>query len=130
MAQIDLRDVCKTLSESSGIWGGGRRSTVAIRDLTLRVPDGQTMVVLGPSGCGKTTLLKLIAGLLQPDSGDVLFNDADMKDVGPGECRIGMVFQNYALFRVPPTRRAVTRRIGGGNDRGDRQRDGAGRHFR
>ena len=98
MAQIDLRDVCKTLSESSGIWGGGRRSTVAIRDLTLRVPDGQTMVVLGPSGCGKTTLLKLIAGLLQPDSGDVLFNDADMKDVGPGERRIGMVFQNYALY--------------------------------
>jgi ABC-type sugar transport system ATPase subunit len=70
VAQIDLRDVCKTLSESSGILGGGRRSTVAIRDLTLRVPDGQTMVVLGPSGCGKT-LLKLIAGLLQPDSGDV-----------------------------------------------------------
>src|SRR5215475_3683886 len=98
VAQIDLRDVCKTLSESSGICGGGRRSTVAIRDLTLRVPDGQTMVVLGPSGCGKTTLLKLIAGLLQPDSGDVLFNDVDMKDVGPGERRIGMVFQNYALY--------------------------------
>ena len=38
MAQIDLRDVCKTLSESSGIWGGGRRSTVAIRDLPLRCP--------------------------------------------------------------------------------------------
>src|SRR5262245_58925267 len=56
------------------------------------------MVVLGPSGCGKTTLLKLIAGLLQPDSGDVLFNDVDMKDVGPGERRIGMVFQNYALY--------------------------------
>ena len=105
MAQIDLRDVCKTLSESSAIWGGGRRSTVAIRDLTLRVPDGQTMVVLGPSGCGKTTLLKLIAGLLQPDSGDVLFNDADMKDVGPGECRIGMVFQNYAFSGAADTAR-------------------------
>lgn len=99
MAQIDLRDVCKTLSESSGIFGGGRRrSTVAIRDLTLRVPDGQTMVVLGPSGCGKTTLLKLIAGLLLPDTGDVLYNGVDMKDIGPGERRIGMVFQNYALY--------------------------------
>src|SRR5215510_13843800 len=92
VAQIDLRDVCKTLSESSGIcWGGRRRSTVAIRDLTLRVPDGQTMVVLGPSGCGKTTLLKLIAGLLVPDSGDVLYDDVDVKDISPGERRIGMV---------------------------------------
>jgi multiple sugar transport system ATP-binding protein len=98
VAQINLRDVCKTLSESSGIWSGGPRSTVAIRDLTLRVPDGQTMVVLGPSGCGKTTLLKLIAGLLQPDSGAVFFNDVDVKDVDPGERRIGMVFQNYALY--------------------------------
>ena len=87
MAQIDLRDVCKTLSEpgTPGTWGGRRRSTVAIHDLTLRVPDGQTMVALGPSGCGKTTLLKLIAGLLLPDSGDVLYNDVDVKDVGPGE---------------------------------------------
>ena len=98
MTQIDLRDVCKTLSESSVFWSGRPRSTVAIRDLTLRVPDGQTMVVLGPSGCGKTTLLKLIAGLLQPDSGAVFFNDVDVKDVDPGERRIGMVFQNYALY--------------------------------
>jgi ABC-type sugar transport system ATPase subunit len=49
--------------------------------VTLRVPDGQTMVVLGPSGCGKTTLLKLIAGLLRPDSGDVLYNDVDVQDL-------------------------------------------------
>jgi ABC-type sugar transport system ATPase subunit len=100
VARIDLRDVCKTLREpeASGTWSRGQRSTAAIHEVTLRVPDGQTMVVLGPSGCGKTTLLKLIAGLLLPDSGDVLYNDVDVKDIGPGERRIGMVFQNYALY--------------------------------
>ena len=105
MARIDLRNVCKTLSEPAS--GRGRRTTVAIRDLTLRVPDGQTMVVLGPSGCGKTTLLKLIAGLLRPDSGDVLYNDMDVKDLAPGERQIGMVFQNYALYPHLASRRNV-----------------------
>jgi ABC-type sugar transport system ATPase subunit len=56
------------------------------------------MVVLGPSGCGKTTLLKLIAGLLVPDSGDVLYDNVDVKNLAPGDRRIGMVFQNYALY--------------------------------
>src|SRR6266404_2801070 len=56
------------------------------------------MVVLGPSGCGKTTLLKIIAGLIPPDSGEVRYDDVDVKDVPPGGRRIGMVFQNYALY--------------------------------
>ena len=95
MARIDLRDVSKTLREAAK---AGQSSTFAIQGLTLRVPDGKTMVVLGPSGCGKTTLLKLIAGLLRPDSGVVRYNDVDVKDLAPGERRIGMVFQNYALY--------------------------------
>ena len=95
MARIDLVDVCKTLKEPAG---GDRRSTFSIQDLTLRIPDGKTMVVLGPSGCGKTTLLKIIAGLIPPDSGDVRYDDVDVNDVPPGERRIGMVFQNYALY--------------------------------
>ena len=94
VARIDLRDVSKTLREAVR----GETSTFAIHDLTLRIPDGQTMVVLGPSGCGKTTLLKLIAGLLRPDAGAVRYNDVDVKDLEPGERRIGMVFQNYALY--------------------------------
>jgi multiple sugar transport system ATP-binding protein len=100
VSQIDLRDVSKTLSESvgSGPWRRTRRSTTAIQDLTLRVPNARTMVVLGQSGCGKTTLLKLIAGLLRPDSGDVLYDNVDVKNLAPGERRIGMVFQNYALY--------------------------------
>src|SRR5262245_20933453 len=56
------------------------------------------MVVLGPSGCGKTTLLKIIAGLIPPDAGVVRYDHAEMKDVPPEARRIGMVFQNYALY--------------------------------
>jgi ABC-type sugar transport system ATPase subunit len=56
------------------------------------------MVILGPSGCGKTTLLKIIAGLIPPDAGVVRYNHAEMKDVPPEARRIGMVFQNYALY--------------------------------
>ena len=94
MARIDLVGVGKTLRDGAG----GRAAPFAIEDVTLRVPDGRTLVVLGPSGCGKTTLLKLIAGLLAPDRGVVRYDDVDVADVPPGERRIGMVFQGYALY--------------------------------
>jgi multiple sugar transport system ATP-binding protein len=90
MARIDLVDVCKTLTD--------RESAFSIRNLTLRIPDGRTLVILGPSGCGKTTLLKIIAGLITPDSGHVRYDGVDVKETAPGERRIGMVFQNYALY--------------------------------
>jgi len=86
MARIELLDVCKSLE------------TFQIRDLNLTIPDGRTLVILGPSGCGKTTLLKIIAGLIPPDSGRVRYDGVDVKDTAPGERRIGMVFQNYALY--------------------------------
>ncbi len=115
MARIDLLNVGKTLKDReragsgsiitaamqdvvSARSGGGRGSTFSIQNLNLMIPDGETMVVLGPSGCGKTTLLKIIAGLISPDSGEVRYDDVDVKDVPPGERRIGMVFQNYALY--------------------------------
>src|SRR5262249_3790838 len=53
---------------------------------------------LGPSGCGKTTLLRIIAGLIAPDSGEVRYDDVDVTEVPPSQRRIGMVFQNYALY--------------------------------
>jgi multiple sugar transport system ATP-binding protein len=93
MAWIDLVNVGKTLQDRAGAG-----STFAIQKLNLRIPDGKTMVVLGPSGCGKTTLLKIIAGLIPPDSGEVRYDGVDVKDVRPGDRRIGMVFQNYALY--------------------------------
>jgi ABC-type sugar transport system ATPase subunit len=101
MARIDLIDVGKTFGDRTraGLRGdGGRGSTFSMEHVRLRVPDGKTMVVLGPSGCGKTTLLRIIGGLIRPDSGEVRYDDVDVRDVPPGGRRIGMVFQNYALY--------------------------------
>jgi len=66
--------------------------------LDLDIPDGKVTCVLGPSGCGKSTLLRLIAGLEEPDSGKVIFDGMDMSLATPEERRIGMVFQDYALY--------------------------------
>lgn len=67
-------------------------------DLELEIEDGEFFSLLGPSGCGKTTLLRLIAGLNSPDRGKVLLNGRDITNLSPDKRRIGMVFQNYALF--------------------------------
>ncbi|RLI41075.1 polyamine ABC transporter ATP-binding protein, partial [Candidatus Bathyarchaeota archaeon] len=56
------------------------------------------MTLLGPSGCGKTTVLRLIAGFLKPDSGQILIKGKDVSRKAPYERRLGMVFQSYALF--------------------------------
>jgi ABC-type sugar transport system ATPase subunit len=74
------------------------RSSFRIDDLSLSIFDGETLVILGPSGCGKTTLLRIIAGLLPTSSGEVRYDGVKVNDVPPGDRRIGMVFQNYALY--------------------------------
>ncbi len=121
MARIDLIDVGKTLTDrdrsSSGVIGPAvardvmpvprRGAAFSIRNVTIRIPDGKTLVILGPSGCGKTTLLRIIAGLIAPDTGDVRYDDVDVKDVPPGDRRIGMVFQNYALYPHMTSKRNV-----------------------
>jgi putative spermidine/putrescine transport system ATP-binding protein len=73
--------------------------TRALEPMTLEVAPGETLVFLGPSGCGKTTMLRIIAGLEQPDAGGrVLFNDTDVTRVPIERRNVGMVFQSYALF--------------------------------
>src|SRR5262244_2707179 len=73
--------------------------TRALEPITLDVARGETLVFLGPSGCGKTTLLRIIAGLEQPDAGGrVLFNGADVTAVPIERRNVGMVFQSCALF--------------------------------
>jgi len=85
--ELELRGVSKAYD-----------GTAAIADVSFEIPSGKIMALLGPSGCGKTTTLKVIAGLISPDSGSVLFDGRDITDVPPASRNIGMVFQNLALF--------------------------------
>jgi len=111
MARIDLVDVGKTLTDRDRAGYGApvprKPPQFSIQHVSLRIPDGKTLVILGPSGCGKTTLLRIIAGLITPDSGDVRYDDVSVKDLAPGDRRIGMVFQNYALYPHMTSKRNV-----------------------
>ena len=75
-------------------------STVAVTDLTLEVPDGQTSVLVGPSGCGKTTTLKMVNRLVEPSGGRIYLDDEDVTGVDPVGLRrrIGYVIQQVGLF--------------------------------
>lgn len=73
-------------------------SITVIKDLSLRVKDGQLFTLLGPSGCGKTTLLRMIAGFNTIEGGEFFFNDTLINNMDPSKRNIGMVFQNYAIF--------------------------------
>ncbi|WP_374316466.1 sulfate/molybdate ABC transporter ATP-binding protein [Aquabacterium sp.] len=67
-------------------------------NLNIDIPSGELVALLGPSGSGKTSLLRIIAGLEQPDSGSVLFHGEDATNVPVRERQVGFVFQHYALF--------------------------------
>jgi iron(III) transport system ATP-binding protein len=73
-------------------------SAVAVGGVSLDVANGEFVTLLGPSGCGKTTTLRMVAGFITPDSGDILFDDRRMNDVPPNKRNTAMVFQSYALF--------------------------------
>ena len=70
----------------------------AVDNLDITIPSGQLIGLLGPSGCGKSTTLYMIAGLLEPTSGQIFFGDEDVTALPPEKRGIGLVFQNYALY--------------------------------
>ena len=75
-----------------------RRRRPAVDDVSLRIEDGEFMVLVGPSGCGKSTLLRLIAGLEESTAGAISIGERDVTDLQPRDRDIAMVFQSYALY--------------------------------
>jgi len=74
------------------------RLAPAVNDVSLKVEDGELLVLVGPSGCGKSTLLRMIAGLEAVTSGEIRIGDRVVNDVAPRDRDIAMVFQTYALY--------------------------------
>lgn len=72
--------------------------TTAVSDASLTIAEGEIVCLLGPSGCGKTTLLRMIAGLERPDTGEIWFNGRSIDPIPPHKRDFGMMFQEYALF--------------------------------
>ncbi len=71
---------------------------VILDNLSLSIGDGEFVTLLGSSGCGKTTTLRIIAGFLEPDSGEVFFDSKNMNGVPPYKREVNTIFQRYALF--------------------------------
>src|SRR5918999_932701 len=88
MAEVALEGVSKIFPDG----------TVAVRDLSLEIPDGELMVFVGPSGCGKTTALRMVAGLEEITEGEIRIGDRVVNRLPPRERDVAMVFQTYALY--------------------------------
>src|SRR5687768_16764593 len=89
MSVVEVRDLVKEFDHGK---------VRAIDGVDLATKEGEYLVLLGPSGCGKTTLLRTIAGLEQPTSGDVLINGRVVTALPPRARQCAMVFQSYALY--------------------------------
>ncbi|MEM9908121.1 MAG: sn-glycerol-3-phosphate ABC transporter ATP-binding protein UgpC, partial [Cyanobacteria bacterium P01_D01_bin.44] len=87
MSTVTLRDIHKTYTDAE-----------IIKGIDLDIQDGEFVVFVGPSGCGKSTLLRMIAGLEDITSGELLIDDQRMNDISPDERGLAMVFQTYALY--------------------------------
>ena len=84
---IEIKNVSKSFGDKS-----------VLEDINLYINQGEFLTLLGPSGCGKTTLLRMIAGFLQPDEGAILLDGKDLAGTSPYERPLNTVFQRYALF--------------------------------
>ena len=88
MAQITLKNIVKE-------YGDGFK---AVNDINLDIADGEFMIFVGPSGCGKSTTLRMVVGLEDITSGNLLIDGKTVNDLAPKDRNLAMVFQNYALY--------------------------------
>jgi len=95
------------LDQLTKVYGAGRKAVTAVDAASLTIPPGEFFFLLGPSGCGKTTLLRMIAGLIPPTRGRVLFGEEDVTRRPVEDRRTAMVFQNYALWPHMTVRKNV-----------------------
>lgn len=72
--------------------------TLAVDHVSLEIEDGELAVFLGPSGCGKTTTMRMIAGLEQPDGGQIFIGERNVTNLAPKDRRVAMVFQNFTMY--------------------------------
>ncbi|MBQ5482555.1 MAG: ABC transporter ATP-binding protein, partial [Bacteroidales bacterium] len=91
MSELDKIIEIKGLSKSFG-------DKKVLENINLYIRRGEFITLLGPSGCGKTTLLRMIAGFLQPDEGSILMDGKELAGIPPHERPLNTVFQRYALF--------------------------------
>ncbi|HUT82357.1 MAG TPA: ABC transporter ATP-binding protein [Candidatus Bathyarchaeia archaeon] len=87
MPQIEFLNISKKFEDS-----------IAIENISFDLRKGELLTLLGPSGSGKTTILRLIAGLIEPDKGQILIDEVDISKTPTEDRNIGFVFQSYALF--------------------------------
>ena len=84
---IEFRHISKSYDE-----------TQVLKQIDFEIEAGKFYTLLGPSGCGKTTILRMIAGFLQPTAGDILFEGQRVNDLPANRRQVNTVFQDYALF--------------------------------
>ncbi len=87
MSNVSLRHLVKRYGKTS-----------VVKDVSLEIAEGEFVSLLGPSGCGKTTILRMVAGLIEPSDGKITIGERDITRLPPNKRNIGLVFQSYALF--------------------------------
>src|SRR6476660_2206547 len=88
MAAIEMKNIVKEYADGFP----------AVNNVTIDVADGEFMILVGPSGCGKSTLLRMIVGLEDITSGEMIIGGEQVTDKAPRDRNLAMVFQNYALY--------------------------------
>lgn len=91
MATVAVKDLCKSYAST-------QTAQLAVKNVNFSMPDRAFLTLLGPSGCGKSTILRMIAGLEEISSGEILIDGQRINDLSPAQRDVGMVFQSYALY--------------------------------